>query len=55
MPPADPTGETLKARIVAEIRANGPISVARYFEIAVADPREGYWQRRAIIGSAAIS
>lgn len=50
MPSADPSA-TLKARIAAEIRAQGPMSVARYFEIAVADPQDGYWQRRSIIGA----
>lgn len=51
MPHADPAG-ALKARIVAEIRAHGPMPVARFFEIAVADPQAGYWQRRSIIGTA---
>jgi NADH dehydrogenase [ubiquinone] 1 alpha subcomplex assembly factor 7 len=50
MPPAEPDGK-LKSRIVDEIRAKGPISIARFFEIAVADPQHGYWQRRSIIGA----
>jgi len=50
MPPRE-SGLDLKARIVDEIRARGPIPVARFFEIAVADPQHGYWQRRSIIGA----
>lgn len=50
MPPAEVSG-SLKARIAADIRSNGPMSVARFFEIAVADPQDGYWQRRAVIGA----
>ena len=50
MPPAEAPG-VLKARIIEEIRAKGPMPVARYFEIAVADPEAGYWQRRSIIGA----
>lgn len=50
MPHGEPEGP-LKARIAEEIRANGPMPVVRFFEIAVADPQDGYWQRRSIIGA----
>lgn len=49
--PSSDHPSTLSARIADEIRRSGPISVARFFEMAVADPDEGYWQRRAIIGA----
>ncbi len=42
----------LRARIAAEIRRAGPISIARFMQLAVADPLHGYWQRAATIGTA---
>lgn len=44
-------GEELKARLCAAIRRDGPMPVDRFFEIAVADPDLGYWQRAATIGA----
>ena len=40
----------LKARLVAQIQANGPLSLADYMDAALSDPEEGYYMRRAPFG-----
>ena len=42
--------ETLAARIAAEIKDLGPIGLDRYWELALLDPGEGYYQKQAAIG-----
>ncbi|MDX2203472.1 MAG: SAM-dependent methyltransferase [Hyphomicrobiaceae bacterium] len=48
-----PENESLNLleRIKAEIRRDGPITIARYMEICGSDPDAGYWQRGQTIGS----
>ena len=41
----------LKARLVAQIQANGPLSLADYMDAALSDPEEGYYMRRAPFGT----
>ncbi len=41
----------LKDRIVAQIRATGPISVADYMRISLFDPADGYYTRRDPFGA----
>lgn len=41
----------LVARLKAEIRANGPISVARYMQACLYDPEYGYYSRGDIFGA----
>lgn len=41
---------TLRDRIVARIRARGPISFADYMETALYDPEEGYYSSRVTLG-----
>ena len=49
LPESDPR---LVERIRAEIAAAGPMSFARFMEIALYDPESGYYTRRATEGSA---
>lgn len=42
---------SLKDRIVAEIQATGPMTVARYMELALSDPEEGYYMTRDPLGA----
>jgi len=41
---------TLRDRLVARIRARGPLSFADYMEAALYDPDEGYYTARAALG-----
>lgn len=41
---------TLEARIAEEIRHKGPMTVARYMELALADPQGGYYTTRDPLG-----
>lgn len=41
---------TLESRIAEEIRHTGPITVARYMELALADPEGGYYTNRDPLG-----
>ena len=41
---------TLKERLVARIRARGPISFADYMEAALYDPEDGYYSTRVALG-----
>jgi NADH dehydrogenase [ubiquinone] 1 alpha subcomplex assembly factor 7 len=41
---------SLRARIAGEIRRQGPMSVARYMELALLDPQEGYYQTQPAFG-----
>ena len=41
----------LKARLAAQIKANGPLSLAEYMNAALSDPEEGYYMRRAPFGA----
>jgi NADH dehydrogenase [ubiquinone] 1 alpha subcomplex assembly factor 7 len=43
---------TLKARIIALIHAQGPISVAQFMTLALHDPKNGYYATRDPIGAA---
>ncbi len=55
LPPEEPTLEErwsesngrLVARLREEIRAGGPITFARFMEVALYEPRDGYYARRA--------
>ena len=40
----------LKEKILPLIRAQGPISVAQYFRMALGDPEYGYYMRANPIG-----
>ncbi|MEC8578995.1 MAG: SAM-dependent methyltransferase, partial [Pseudomonadota bacterium] len=40
----------LKAKLAAQIQANGPLSLADYMDAALSDPEEGYYMRRAPFG-----
>jgi NADH dehydrogenase [ubiquinone] 1 alpha subcomplex assembly factor 7 len=42
---------SLKARLVAEIAADGPISVADYMTRCLHDPRDGYYATRPALGA----
>lgn len=42
--------EALAARIAAEIKGLGPIGLDRYWELALLDPAEGYYQKQTAIG-----
>ena len=41
----------LKAKLAAQIQANGPLSLADYMDAALSDPEEGYYMRRAPFGT----
>ena len=41
---------TLKDRLVSEIRATGPMTVARYMTACLHDPRDGYYATRPALG-----
>ena len=45
------TTSTLKARIIALIQAQGPISVAQFMTLALHDPQNGYYATRDPIGA----
>lgn len=42
----------LEARLAERIRAEGPISLAAFMAVALHDPQDGYYARRAPIGAA---
>ena len=42
--------DTLATRIAAEIRQIGPIGLDRYWELALLDPADGYYQKQTAIG-----
>ncbi|MDQ2951583.1 MAG: SAM-dependent methyltransferase, partial [Chloroflexota bacterium] len=41
---------TLRDRLVARIRARGPLSFAEYMEAALYDPDDGYYSTRVALG-----
>lgn len=43
---------SLKQRLVAEIRATGPMTVAQYMTACLHDPRDGYYATRPALGEA---
>ncbi|MEM8692931.1 MAG: SAM-dependent methyltransferase [Pseudomonadota bacterium] len=43
---------TLRNRLISQIRMHGPISVADYMQIALMDPKEGYYPTRDPLGAA---
>ncbi len=47
----DPAPAPLARRIAAEIRATGPMRLDRYMELALADPRHGYYATRDPLGA----
>ncbi len=57
--PCDPSPDTaapprdLKARLIAQIASNGPMSVAAYMAEALYDPRSGYYATKDPIGAGA--
>jgi NADH dehydrogenase [ubiquinone] 1 alpha subcomplex assembly factor 7 len=43
---------SLKARLKTQIRAGGPIDIARYMDACLNDPKDGYYATRPALGEA---